>query len=71
VEVIPRSKGVAGNVLLPLGLGPARMARLAGSADVLGLLLLYRVGWGNYARFWRGKSSVFMGCLAVLGMAGA
>jgi hypothetical protein len=37
---------------------------------VLGLLLLYRVGWGNYAKFWRDKSPVFMGCLAVLGWSG-
>jgi hypothetical protein len=37
---------------------------------VLGLLLLYRVGWGYYARFWRDKSPVFMGCLAVLGWSG-
>jgi hypothetical protein len=37
---------------------------------VLGLLPLYRVGWGNYARFWRDKSPVFMGCLAVLGWSG-
>jgi hypothetical protein len=37
---------------------------------VLGLLLLYGVGWGYYARFWRDKSPVFMGCLAVFGWSG-
>src|ERR1700679_3889386 len=37
---------------------------------VLGLLLLYPVGWGYYAKFWRDKSPVFMGCLAVLGWSG-
>ena len=35
-----------------------------------GLVLLYRVGWGYYARFWKDKSPVFMGCLAVLGWSG-
>jgi hypothetical protein len=41
-----------------------------GRRMVWGLVLLYRVGWGYYARFWRDKSPVFMVCLSVLEWSG-
>ncbi len=50
--------------------GRLRVAvRCAGCAavGVLGLLLVYRVGWGKYARFLKYKSPVLTGVLVVLG----
>ena len=33
----------------------------------VGLLKLYRVGGGDYARFWKYISPMFIGCLAIFG----
>ena len=62
---------LCGQSILSIGVSPARRAGSSrGRRMVWGLALLYRVGWGYYARFWKDKSPVFMGCLAVLGWSG-